>query len=72
MNDPLQWNDTASNGRSRYLVEYGGDTFTGTATPALGSNVSTDNTGQGYHITGTPSSGSGTNTGSGNGSDDSF
>ena len=72
VNDPLQWNDTASNGRSRYLVEYGGDPFTGDALPGFSDNVSTDNTDQGYDVTGTPASGSGTNTGSGNGSADSF
>ena len=28
VNHPLQWNDTASNDRSRCLVEYGGEPFT--------------------------------------------
>ena len=72
VNDPLQWNDTASNGRSRYLVEYGGDPFSGDALPGFSNNVSTANTNQGYDITGTPAGGSGTNTGSGNGSHDSY
>ena len=34
-NNPLQWNDTASNGRSRYLVEYSGDPFTGGAADSV-------------------------------------
>ena len=66
VNDPLQWNDTASNGRSRYLVEYGVDPFTGDALSGFSDNVSSANTGQGYDITGTPASGAG------NGSHDSF
>ena len=80
VNDPLQWNDTlslkfASDLRNRYLVEYGGDPFTGDALPGgsnFSDNVSTANTGQGYDVTGTPGSGNGTNTGSGNGSHDSY
>ena len=54
------------------LSSIGDDGFSGANSATFGSNLSTNNTAQGYHITGTPASGSGTNTGSGNGSDDSF
>ena len=54
-----------------YVDVFNGGTLSGnTATFEL--NEATNNTNQGYDITGTPASGSGTNTGSGNGSHDSF
>ena len=55
-----------------HLSTVGDDGFGSANSASFGSNVSTNNTNQGYDIMGTPASGSGTNTGSGNGSDDSF
>ena len=43
-----------------------GDGFSLSNTATFGSNISSDNTAQGYNIEGTPQTGKDTNTGSGN------
>jgi len=67
----MSGNSANSNGDDGFQIggpeQSDGDGFSPNNTATFGSNVSSDNTAQGYNIEGTPQTGKDTNTGSGNG-----
>ena len=67
----MSGNTATSNSKNGFQIggpgQFDGDGYSLSNTATFGSNVSTDNTAQGYNIEGTPQTGKDTNTGSGNG-----